>query len=261
MEVWKWPNADVQNVNIISNAKAIRRTVNWTKSQPWCERERQMRGECGLNIEEKWAAKYFCYSLNARHNGPATLSCCLESKAIFFFVRFFVCCCGVFGARCHRMEIVFRVCSQHTHTQRRISFDRQNAKLYAMRPIWHHHFVCVLHLLLCSLRQQTKHRSRTQYMHMWASPSNHRRIRCIFFFTFIFLVQRLLSAQTIFADDSCRIFTIFTKIAGDGYAACVRCGAHEEERRTPNIMYISLGGIAVRPQNIWSANLARNQWS
>lgn len=200
MEVWKWPNADVQNVNIISNAKAIRRTVNWTKSQPWCERERQMRGECGLNIEEKWAAKYFCYSLNARHNGPATLSCCLESRAIFF-VRFFVCCCGVFGARCHRMEIVFRVCSQHTHTQRRISFDRQNAKLYAMRPIWHHHFVCVLHLLLCSLRQQTKHRSRTQYMHMWASPSNHRRIRCIFSLFFFFGL-----AITLSTDNICRWF-------------------------------------------------------
>lgn len=211
------------------------------------------RGEMGCKIFLLFA------KCTAQRPGDIVVLSGVESD--FFGFCIFVCCCGVFGARCHRMEIVFRVCSQHTHTERRISFDRQNAKLYAMRPIWHHHFVCVLHLLLCSLRQQTKHRSRTQYMHMWASPSNHRRIRCIFFFTFIFLVQRLLSAQTIFADDSCRIFTIFTKIAGDGYAACVRCGAHEEERRTPNIMYISLGGIAVRPQNIWSANLARNQWS
>lgn len=123
------------------------------------------------------------------------------SRKRFFFLFVFLFAVVVYLVHAAIVWKLFLEFAHNTHTQRRISFDRQNAKLYAMRPIWHHHFVCVLHLLLCSLRQQTKHRSRTQYMHMWASPSNHRRIRCIFFHFYFFG-----SAITLSTDNICRWF-------------------------------------------------------
>lgn len=74
------------------------------------------RGEMGCKIFLLFA------KCTAQRPGDIVVLSGVESD--FFFVRFFVCCCGVFGARCHRMEIVFRVCSQHTHTHTETNFIR-----------------------------------------------------------------------------------------------------------------------------------------